>query len=64
MSLCVTASGARRRTPSRQPASDDKARQVALSVQAFYDQTKSVEAEFHQTYYNRVYDRTTARTGR
>jgi outer membrane lipoprotein carrier protein len=36
---------------------DDKARQVALAVQAFYDQTKSVEAEFHQTYYNRLYDR-------
>lgn len=36
---------------------DDQARQVALSVQAFYDQTKSVEAEFHQTYYNRLYDR-------
>lgn len=38
-------------------AADDKARQVALAVQAFYDQTKSVEAEFHQTYYNRLYDR-------
>jgi outer membrane lipoprotein carrier protein len=38
-------------------ASDDKARQVALAIQAFYDQTKSVEAEFHQTYYNRLYDR-------
>jgi outer membrane lipoprotein carrier protein len=37
--------------------SDERARQVALSVQAFYDQTKSVEAEFHQTYYNRLYDR-------
>jgi outer membrane lipoprotein carrier protein len=36
---------------------DDKARQVALAVQGFYDQTKSVEAEFHQTYYNRLYDR-------
>ena len=38
-------------------AADDKARQVAFAVQAFYDQTKSVEAEFHQTYYNRLYDR-------
>ena len=36
---------------------DAPARKVALSVQAFYDQTKSVEAEFHQTYYNRLYDR-------
>jgi outer membrane lipoprotein carrier protein len=36
---------------------DEQARLVALSVQAFYDQTKSVEAEFHQTYYTRLYDK-------
>jgi outer membrane lipoprotein carrier protein len=30
---------------------------VATAVQSFYDQTKSVEAEFFQTYYNRVYDK-------
>ena len=36
---------------------DEQARQVALSVQAFYDQTKSVEAEFHQTYYTKLYDK-------
>jgi outer membrane lipoprotein carrier protein len=30
---------------------------VASAVQAFYDQTKSVEAEFFQTYYNRIYDK-------
>jgi outer membrane lipoprotein carrier protein len=40
-----------------QADSDAKAREVALAVQAFYDQTKSVEAEFYQTYYNRLYDR-------
>lgn len=28
---------------------------VAASVQAFYDQTSSVEAEFYQTYFNRLY---------
>jgi outer membrane lipoprotein carrier protein len=36
---------------------DEQARLVALSVQTFYDQTKSVEAEFHQTYYTRLYDK-------
>lgn len=30
---------------------------VASAVQAFYDQTRSVEAEFFQTYYNRLYDK-------
>jgi outer membrane lipoprotein carrier protein len=30
---------------------------VAAAVQAFYDQTRSVEAEFYQTYYNRIYDK-------
>ncbi|MEY4509942.1 MAG: hypothetical protein RLZZ450_2064 [Pseudomonadota bacterium] len=30
---------------------------VATAVQSFYDQTKSVEAEFFQTYYNRIYDK-------
>ena len=29
---------------------------VAQTVQAFYDQTKSIEAEFHQTYFNKMYD--------
>lgn len=46
--------------PAPQPApaaSDEHAFKVAQSVQAFYDQTKSVEAAFHQTYYNRLYDR-------
>jgi outer membrane lipoprotein carrier protein len=30
---------------------------VAGLVQAFYDQTRSVEADFHQTYFNRLYDK-------
>lgn len=29
---------------------------VAQLVQAFYDQTNSVEAEFHQTYFNKLYN--------
>jgi len=31
--------------------------QVAAQVQAFYDQTTSVEASFHQTYFHRLYDK-------
>jgi len=31
--------------------------EVVSAVQAFYDQTKSVEATFFQTYYNRLYDK-------
>lgn len=30
---------------------------VAATVQAFYDQTKSLEAQFYQTYFNRLYDK-------
>ncbi len=30
---------------------------VAATVQAFYDQTKSLEARFYQTYFNRMYDK-------
>jgi len=33
------------------------AESVAATVQAFYDQTKSLEAEFHQTYFNRLYEK-------
>jgi outer membrane lipoprotein carrier protein len=44
-------------TPSRTPQS------VASAVQAFYDQTRSVEAEFFQTYYSRIYDKYTRSQG-
>lgn len=36
---------------------DDEARQVAASVQSFYNQTKGVEARFRQSYYYKLYDR-------
>jgi outer membrane lipoprotein carrier protein len=39
------------------------AQAVAGMVQAFYDQTTSVEAEFHQTYFHRLYDRYDRSTG-
>ncbi|HEX7480028.1 MAG TPA: outer membrane lipoprotein carrier protein LolA [Polyangiales bacterium] len=37
---------------------DVAAREVAASVQAFYDQTTVVSATFFQTYVNKLYDRT------
>lgn len=33
------------------------AQEVAARVQAFYNQTTSVEASFHQTYFHRLYDK-------
>ncbi|MDB4974645.1 MAG: Outer rane lipoprotein carrier protein LolA [Myxococcaceae bacterium] len=40
------------------PALDAKtALSVVTAVQTFYDQTKTVEAEFYQTYFNRIYDK-------
>lgn len=44
--------------PSDTSATDLKtAQSVVYAVQAFYDQTKTVEAEFYQTYFNRIYDK-------
>ncbi len=42
----------------------DPARNVAAAVQAFYDQTKDVSAIFHQTYVNKLYQRTDRSSGR
>ena len=39
------------------PADGKTAQSVVSAVQAFYDQTKTVEAEFYQTYFNRIYDK-------
>ncbi len=44
------------------PASLD-ARGVAALVQSFYDQTRSLQADFHQTQFTKVYDRTTRARG-
>ncbi|MEM9074845.1 MAG: outer membrane lipoprotein carrier protein LolA [Myxococcota bacterium] len=40
------------------------AREVAALVQSFYDQTQSFQAEFNQTQYTKVYDRTERANGR
>jgi outer membrane lipoprotein carrier protein len=42
----------------------DAARAVALTVQAFYDQTREVHAAFHQTYVHKLYKRTDRSAGR
>lgn len=43
-------------SPSR-AASRMNARTVAARVQAFYDGTRTVSADFYQTYYHKLYDR-------
>jgi outer membrane lipoprotein carrier protein len=48
-------------TPS---ANSDAARQIAATVQSFYDQTKDLSASFFQTYVNKVYDRTDRSQGK
>ena len=40
------------------------ARTVAARVQAFYDQSQTYQATFHQTYYNRLHGRYERSTGR
>jgi outer membrane lipoprotein carrier protein len=42
----------------------DRAQEVALAVQAFYDQTREVGARFQQTYVHKLYKRTDRSTGR
>ncbi len=44
--------------------SPDPARQVAATVQSFYDQTKDLSASFFQTYVNKIYDKTDRSQGR
>ena len=41
-----------------------EAREVAALVQSFYDQTTTFQADFHQTQYTKVYDRTERARGR
>lgn len=43
--------------PVSSPTDLKTAQSVVFAVQAFYDQTRTVEAEFYQTYFNRIYDK-------
>lgn len=45
-------------------ASTVAASTVAASVQAFYDQTRDLSANFFQTYFNKLYNRTDRSSGR
>lgn len=49
-------------TPTAAPktpgADADPARTTLAAVQTFYEQTRDVSADFHQTYVNKLYDRT------
>ena len=67
LASCVVVSVAVSSTRTRaddKPAPDDAARQVAASVQSFYDQTRDLTATFFQTYVNKLYDRTDRSKGR
>jgi outer membrane lipoprotein carrier protein len=44
--------------PAHEVVSDEAARQIAATVQSFYDQTRDLSATFFQTYVNKLYDRT------
>ena len=44
--------------PAASADTSDAARNALAAVQTFYEQTKDVSADFHQTYVNKLYDRT------
>lgn len=45
-------------------SSDADARTVAATVQSFYDQTRTIQADFYQTHVNKLYNRTERSRGR
>lgn len=55
-SATPTAPTAAPKTPSTDVS--DPARTTLAAVQTFYEQTRDVTADFHQTYVNKLYDRT------
>ena len=46
------------------PRQDSPVRRVAAQVQAFYDQTDTLQARFRQLHYHRLYDRRQSASGR
>jgi outer membrane lipoprotein carrier protein len=54
--LCIRSAGAAAQD-NKKAAPTLSAEAVASAVQGFYDQTKSVEATFFQTYFNRLYNK-------
>lgn len=58
MLLSIGDSRARADEPATPAAASAlSAAQVVAAVQAFYDQTRAIEAEFFQTYYNQLYQK-------
>jgi outer membrane lipoprotein carrier protein len=58
-SATPTAPTAARTDAAKQvPRDSDAARSTLAAVQTFYEQTRDVTADFHQTYVNKLYDRT------
>ena len=55
--FAVHSADARAEPPASAPARALSAEAVAAAVQGFYDQTKSVESSFFQTYFNRLYNK-------
>ena len=49
--------------PAAQTDEPDAARVTLAAVQTFYEQTRDVTADFHQTYVNKLYDRTDRSSG-
>lgn len=64
--LCAAATGvaSAQNPPKPAPAQLDPAREIAATVQSFYDQTRDLSASFYQTYVNKVYDRTDRSSGK
>lgn len=51
-------------TSAQEGARGPSAEEVAAIVQGFYDRTQTLQADFRQTQYTRIYDRTTRARGR
>src|SRR5688572_20642913 len=62
--VAVLAPGLGNAQPQRQPPPPADAATVAAQVQAFYDQTRTVQASFYQTHVLKLYNRTDRSRGR
>jgi outer membrane lipoprotein carrier protein len=62
--LSASLASAQPNPPQPQPQPRADAATVAAQVQTFYDQTRSVQARFHQTFVNKLYNRTDRSRGR
>lgn len=63
LSLAVLPWGAREARAGEPETGQPSAAQVAAQVQAFYNQTRTVQTAFYQAHYDRIYQRTTRSRG-